>query len=122
MKLRILDNSIRLRLDRSEVARAGRGERIEGRTHFPGGRHLSYVLEIRERGPDAEFHESCIRLFFPLESVKVWSEEITAISLRAEVREAGKSPLALLVEKDFECLNPREGEDNSNRFPNPKKR
>ena len=58
----------------------------------------------------------------PLESVKVWSEEITAISLRAEVRGAGESPLALLVEKDFECLNPREGEDNSNRFPNPKKR
>ena len=65
MKLRILDNSIRLRLDRSEVARAGRGELVEGRTHFPGGRHLSYVLEIGERGPDAEFHESCIRLFFP---------------------------------------------------------
>ena len=91
MKLRILDNSIRLRLDRSEVARAGRGELVEGRTHFPGGRHLSYVLEISERGPDAEFHESCIRLFFPLESVKVWSEEITAISLRAEVREAGRA-------------------------------
>jgi len=122
MKLRILDDSIRLRLDRSEVARAGRGELIEGRTHFPGGQHLSYVLEVSERGPDAAFHESCIRLFFPLERVKVWSEENAAISLRAEVQEAGKSPLALLVEKDFECLNPREGEDNSNRFPNPKKR
>ena len=34
MKLRILQNSIRLRLTRSEVARAGAGEVVEGRCAF----------------------------------------------------------------------------------------
>ena len=33
----------------------------------------------------------------------------------------GEGALKLLIEKDFECLDPRDGEDQSNRFRNPRR-
>ena len=37
MKVRMLDNTIRLRLDRAEVDQMGAGRQVVGSTEFPGG-------------------------------------------------------------------------------------
>ena len=44
MKLRIKDNSIRLRLTQTEVERIGNGDQIHSNLNFPGGEKVSYLL------------------------------------------------------------------------------
>ena len=44
MKLRILDDSIRYRLSRSEVDSIGEGQGVSSSTSFPGGGLLTYML------------------------------------------------------------------------------
>jgi len=41
------------------------------------------------------------------------------VSLQAEQPLGDGENLKLLVEKDFRCLSPREGEDDADLFPNP---
>lgn len=50
MKLRLLDDSIRLRLSRSEVVAGGEGSIVEGRTRFPDGSKFTFALEALEKG------------------------------------------------------------------------
>ena len=44
MKLRILENAIRLRLDRSEVDDIAAGQALVASTHFPDGQVFGYQL------------------------------------------------------------------------------
>ncbi|HSG91100.1 MAG TPA: hypothetical protein VLA56_17920 [Pseudomonadales bacterium] len=120
MKLRILDDHIRLRLDRGEVERLARGEALENRTRFPDGAHLSCRLSTRGRTPAADFADGTIDVRMPAARVRAWAADETAVSLHAELPHAqGQGALSLLVEKDFECLAPRPGESQANRFTNP---
>jgi len=119
MKIRIQDDSIRLRLDRAEVDAVGRGEPVAGHTHFPRDRVFSYSLGVHE-GPhvNATFHDHTISVVVPRSVAEHWASS-DEVSIRSEENSAGIS-LNLLIEKDFECMEPRSGEDQSNRFPNPK--
>jgi hypothetical protein len=119
MKIRIHDDTVRLRLDRDEVERVGRGETVTCRTHFPRDRVLVYCLGVHD-GPQiaASFHDHTISVVVPRARAERWA--LTGeISLHGD-ESAGGTTLKLLIEKDFECLDPRPGEDQSNRFPNPK--
>ena len=120
MKIRINGDSVRLRLDRSEVERIGHSEMIECVTHFPHGAQFRYQLAV---GPDdqvtAQFDKGCIQVVLPESSAKAWAGDEQAVSLRG-CEALSDGTLVLLIEKDFECLEPRAGEDQSNRFKNPK--
>ena len=119
MKIRIQDDSIRLRLDRAEVDAVGRGEPVAGHAHFPRDRVFSYSLGVHE-GPhiNATFHDHTISVVVPRNVAERWASS-DEVSIHGEENSAGIS-LNLLIEKDFECMEPRFGEDQSNRFPNPK--
>lgn len=121
MKLRILDDSIRLRLDRSEVAQIARGEAVARQTRFPGGTALGYRLETVSGDAEAAFGGDTVVLRLPIEAVRAWAADDGSISLREALPLEGGT-LALLVEKDFECIAPRPGESQANRYPNPKRR
>ena len=119
MKLRIRDNSIRLRLTRGEVDRLRDDGLVSARTGFPDGREFEYVVESSPASvkPAAFLSDYVIKVCLPETAVLAWanSEEV---SIREEqVIEDGK--LTILVEKDFACLAPREGEDESDMFPHP---
>ncbi len=119
MKIRIHNDSVRLRLDRSEVDIIGRGETVAAHTHFPRDRVFSYSLSVHDDDHiGAAFHDHTIAIVLPRDLAKRWaySEDV---SIRTVEKFAGVN-LNLLIEKDFECLDPRPGEDQSNRFPNPK--
>ena len=119
MKIRILDDSVRLRLERAEVDAIGRGEPVESATRFPGGGTFRYRLETGAAQTHATFDDGCICLAVPADAARQWAETETNVSLTGE----GALPdgqLRLLIEKDFECLEPRDGESQSNRFRNPK--
>ena len=123
MKIRIFDDSIRLRLDRSEVDAIGRGESVECATRFADGGAFKYQLAIGET-PDAldaaaRFTDGCIAVTLRDANARAWATDDTAVSIVA-AQQIADGELSLLIEKDFECLDPREGEDQSNRFKNPK--
>ena len=117
MKLRILDDSIRLRLDRAEVERLGRGGHVEAVTRFPGGTALRYRLTT---GPheDASYGGGEISVTLPAPAANHWACTESEVSIRARLPVDGGA-LSILVEKDFECLAPRDGESQTNRFRNP---
>lgn len=121
MKIRILDNAIRLRLDRSEVDRIGTGKAVTARTRFPGAATFTYRLAVAEQ-PDttARFDDGTMLVTLAGEQARSWASDETRVSIKAAETLTDGDTLQLLVEKDFECLEPRSGEDQSNRFVNPK--
>lgn len=120
MKLRILDNSIRLRLTRSEVDTLSAEGIVAGGTAFPGGREFRYVLESSPASvsPAAFFSERVITVRLPEDAVRAWASS-DEVSIAGEQRLDEGAVLDLLVEKDFRCLTGREGEDESDMFEHP---
>lgn len=121
MKIRIHDNSIRLRLNRDEVDQVGRRESVVCSTQFPTGERFGYTLvsSVDTPATNANFSGDTITVTLTEAEAQHWALTETEVSIAVATPIADGS-LALLIEKDFECLDPREGEDQSNRFRNPK--
>lgn len=120
MKIRISDNSIRLRLDRSEVEQIGASQAVTCATHFTDGEVFQYKLSVSDGAEvQASFIAGCIEVELPVSTARQWAASDSEISIIAS-QALHTGTLQLLVEKDFECLDPRDGEDQSNRFRNPK--
>lgn len=120
MKLRIRDNSIRLRLTQTEVDSLKTEGLVVARTRFPGGKSLRYAVESSPANvtPNAHFSENSLTVRLPETAVLAWATT-GQVSIRGEQPLDGGDTLSLLVEKDFQCLAPREDEDESDMFPHP---
>lgn len=119
MKLRIRGNSIRLRVSQSEVERIQAEGRCEDEVRFAGGGALRYRVEVVPEGPlAARLAGTEIALRVPRGAVERWSDP-AEVSISGEQALDDGGRLALLLEKDFACLAPRAGEDESDLFPNP---
>ena len=114
MKLRIKGDSLRLRLTRGEVAALASDGVLSERMQLPGA-SLTYaiVADPDATSMSAQLHDGALTVTAPAAMVRSWVGS-EAISLEAQ-----DGPLRILVEKDFACLTPREGEDDSDAFPNP---
>ena len=119
MKLRIKGDSLRLRLAQAEMrALAERGE-VEDRICFPGGTALRYRLRVDVESDviTASYGLNLIDILVPAPLAERWcGSDLVTLS--------GSQPLAsgelrLVLEKDWACLAPREGEDESDNFPHP---
>ncbi len=120
MKLRVLDNSIRLRLSQSEVDAMRAGGPVAGQVPFAAGSRFDYVLECSaeiER-PEASFVGSAMTVRLPHADVVRWADS-DQVSIRAEQTVDAEQILKILVEKDFACLSPRADEDESDLFAHP---
>ncbi|MYF69447.1 MAG: hypothetical protein F4181_05475 [Proteobacteria bacterium] len=119
MKLRILGNSVRLRVSQAEMAQIRSKGVVRQHVAFGPGRRLSYELcTVAGDRVGASFDEECIRITLPLAVVERWQAP-DEVSIRGEQELPGGERLKILVEKDFQCLVPREDEDQSGLFPNP---
>ena len=120
MKLRIRDNSVRLRLTRGEVDTLRDEGLVSARTGFPGGREFHYVLERSPASvsPGAFLSDSVMTVRLPETTVLAWAAT-EQVSIQGEQLLEDGETVGILVEKDFECLAPREGEDESDMFPHP---
>jgi hypothetical protein len=121
MKLRLLDDSIRLRLSRSEVVAASERGFVESQTRFADGSVFTYALEASQdgSGASAAYHRDRMVVKLPAGEISAWANDDDAVSLRGEVRLADGAPLKVLVEKDFKCRVPQGEEDQSDLFQNP---
>ncbi len=121
MKLRIRGNTLRLRLSQSEVEQIGFGQPVVETTTFPDGAQLQYVMKT------SEYETNVVKSVTGLNTlIEVLIERKVADRWAGsqEVGLYGVHPLQLgslelLVEKDFACLNPRDGMEDLDSFPNP---
>ena len=120
MKLRIRDNTRRLRLMQGEVETLRDDGVVRATTGFPGGRALAYEVESSPASvnPAAFLSENVVTVRIPETTVLAWAST-DQVSIESEQVLDDGDKLRILVEKDFQCLAPREGEDDSDAFPNP---
>ncbi|MEO0996498.1 MAG: hypothetical protein AAFX58_03170 [Pseudomonadota bacterium] len=120
MKLRIRGDSIRLRLTRGEVERIGAGETVAETTRLGAGTVFEYRLvpDAAAQIPAAVLRAAVLEIRLPRAQARAWAlgDEV-GISASQPV-DAGAT-LDLLVEKDFACLAPRPGEDESDMYEHP---
>jgi hypothetical protein len=93
---------------------------LSARTGFPGGRDFQYVLESSPASvaPGALFSDNVITVHLPETTVLAWASSEQVSIEGVQILDDGEQ-LAILVEKDFSCLAPREGEDESDMYPHP---
>jgi len=120
MKLRIKGPSLRLRLTQKEVGALAAGAVVEERVPFAGGAELTYRLRRDAQAPEprAEFAGNVLEVLLPEAQARDWcaSDRVT-LAHRQGV--PGGGALELTIEKDFACLAPRAGEDESDHYPHP---
>ncbi|MCP4302051.1 MAG: hypothetical protein GY783_15820 [Gammaproteobacteria bacterium] len=121
MKLRIRQNSIRLRLKRGEVDQIASGKSIIEETHFPDS-VLTYRLDVSDDGKfSMRFNEGNLVIRVPVSELTQWAET-DQVSIVAEQALGDSGTLSLLIEKDFSCLAPghhRPDEDDADTYPHP---
>jgi Family of unknown function (DUF7009) len=120
VKLRIRNNSVRLRLERGEVNALRDSGIVSARTVFPGGREFRYAVESSPASVSAGaiFSESTLTVRLPETAVLGWANS-AQVSIDGEQWLDDGTQLAILVEKDFACLAPRDGEDDADMYPHP---
>jgi hypothetical protein len=113
MKLRLHSNSVRLRLNQSEVEALGATGYVEECIQFTPDHALRYSIECAEiPEPSATLESDAIRVKLPRAEVKHWIEtDQTGM-------ESEQGPLRLLIEKDFKCIH-RDSPEDADSFPNP---
>lgn len=120
MKLRISHNSLRLRLTRAEVERLITDGIVEESTLLGGAIPFAYRLlvdpQVREIRTGRYAQGIQVRL--PQDIALVWSASERVGVSQVEVHPGGRST-SVLIEKDFSCLKPRQGEADQDTFPNP---
>ncbi|MEJ0000640.1 MAG: hypothetical protein WDO13_16640 [Verrucomicrobiota bacterium] len=121
MKLRLQSNSVRLRLKRAEVAALTKIGRVEEKIILGSGDDdvFTYVLELSQDAPAprATLQKNRILVEVPVATATQWAAG-DDVGISATVSVGGGRELAVLVEKDFACLNGPE-EQNRDTFPNP---
>ena len=122
MKLRLHQNSIRLRLTQMDVAHFVKTSCVESAIEFgatPADRFTySLSAEVGLAAPTVNFEDRRIGVRIPKVLADEWTgSENTRISTEHAI-DRGRS-LHILIEKDFACVKKREGEDDVDTFPNP---
>ena len=122
MKLRIRENTIRLRLKRGEVDQIASGKSIVEQTHFPDS-VLTYRLDVSDDDKfSTSFNENKLVISVPDSELAQWAKT-DQVSMVAEQPLADSGILSLLIEKDFSCLAPghhRPDDDDDDTYPHPK--
>ena len=122
MKLRILGDSVRLRLSKSDVDTLRETGRVAETVHFGAGAAaaLTYALQLGDDVGEvtARLDGTQMTVTMPRARGLAWANG-TDVGISAEQSLPGEAALALLIEKDFKCLAPREGEEDYDGFDNP---
>lgn len=113
------ENSIRLRLTKSEVETFCNEGKYECITPFPN-KDLTYILCSSSdiENLQAEFIDDIIQVNMPTTFVNEWGKSDKVGFTNNAILQNGTS-LLIKVEKDFVCLDETE-EDQSDNYPNPR--
>lgn len=116
MKLRCTENSIRIRLKKSEVAELAKAQQVAEKIHFGNQVVLTFALNINPsiQNVTATLLHNNLVVSLPKTMAEEW---INSNQVGIEVTESVSATqrLHILIEKDFPCLD-RENEDKSDTF------
>jgi len=115
MKLRCTENSIRLRLRKSDVDKLAHEKIVSVPIGFPKGAFLKYELRlVTDTAIEAIFDSGLISIRLPEETGMKWinSEEV---GISKDIKLPDGETLTLLIEKDFPCQS-RPDENKSDTF------
>lgn len=122
MKLRIHGNSIRLRVNQSEVATLAAGGKLESWVQFvpSAADRLGYAIEISAQCSEvcASCSNGVLLVTLPESLAQTWAST-NQVGIEYDQPTTDGSFLRIGVEKDFRCRHFRPGEDESDNFPNP---
>ena len=121
VKLRIRGNSIRIRVSQPELQAFVEQGSVRDRIQFDAANGLTYGIETSAEidTPRAVFDGASVTVLLPTAQVEAWADP-EAVSLQGSQPIGDGEDLTILVEKDFACLVPREGEEQESLFPNPR--
>lgn len=93
---------------------------VRGRVLFDGRNSFDYVLESSPATvkPEAHISNNVLTVRIPEAEILSWANS-DEVSISASQILDGGDQLSILVEKDFACLAPREGEDETDMYPHP---
>ena len=120
MKLRIHENSIRLRLKPSEVETFRRTGKVEDTLWFGAGIYLVYGLKASSKTEVLEtvFAENRLRIVVPRGWVDLWADSDQEGFVGVQPLDGGGT-LRIIVEKDYKCLHRPSTEEDGDVFPHP---
>jgi hypothetical protein len=120
LKLRIHDNSIRLRLSRSEVERFAATGHLTEALEFGGVSDFKYTLEASESQQhiNATHSPNGIRILVPRTLAYEWTRS-DQVGISGEQPLPSDRVLQILIEKDFKCIH-KSAEGDEDAYPNPR--
>ena len=123
MKVRIKDNSVRFRLSITDLKTLEKKGKVVSTCSFGSSQVFKYSVISNKKG-NSEFlcvdlKKNHIKIELAASDVKEWIKSDLE-GFDAKMDNGTKEGLYVLIEKDWECLTPRD-EDEDNLFPNPNK-
>jgi len=121
MKLRILGNSMRLRVTRSELQRLQAGETVEECVRFAVApdASLTYALAVApsETPVRVQYEPQRVAIILNVDQLRIWSQP-EEVGIYTSIENGSAEGLQLVIEKDFACLN-QSHPKSADAFPNP---
>lgn len=115
VKLRITHNSIRIRVQRSELAQLQETGSIKESVAFPATTAFQYGITVYNgQDIEASYDGAEMSIEIPDEMAQSWFDS-SQVGLEAYLSLGGKDQLHVLIEKDFPCAD-RPNEDKSETF------
>lgn len=124
MKLRFTPNSIRFRMNQTEVKKfAETGELME-KVEFPGRPSIAFRYGLRASSDPApmaiRFDDGDLTVTIPQAQAKAWASRDEEVGLYYDEELEGGGTLRVTIEKDFQCVDgPPEDADPAG-YPNPR--
>lgn len=121
MKIRIKDNSIRFRLSATDLKKLKKKGKVVSECRFGTSQVFKYSVVSDKKGNSkylcVDLKKNHIKIELAASDVKEWiASDLEGFD--AEMDNGTEEGLYVLIEKDWQCLKPRD-EDESDLFPNP---
>jgi hypothetical protein len=115
MKLRCTENSIRLRLRKSDLQQLAENGSVAESIHFPNNKSFVFELTVGETSnPTAKMDAATLQIILPKAQADSWINTSQVGIEYFEKLPTGQQ-LHLLIEKDFPCKD-RDDEDKADTF------
>lgn len=122
MKLRFHRNSLRFRLSPAEVQQLRQTGSITQTIRFAPNSQLTYILQSRPAPAlRATFTAGKISIDVPAAALADWADG-DQVQIAATQDSGGGATLQILIEKEFECLEPGMNDPDERLYPNPNSR
>lgn len=119
MKIRIKDSSIRLRLSKVDINSLSEEGCTLSECQITVGNTLKYMISLTDRDEiSIKMKYQTIDIKVPHSKMDLFLQE-DQVGFDHTIENGLDGGLYILVEKDFQCLIPRDHEDETNLYTNP---